>query len=270
MEKGLITNIEQVYTYINDLKNSKRRYVTNIFNFEEIEYKLRYSKVLFECDGNTYLNLLCEDNGFYRLFFFIVDLDHYQLGKVSHTVVCDVFTMQENELFRQIRSKLCGYAFIQYDCIERWVLKPIDISAVAFLKGYVFDYEKNINAIESILDIFDKYTDYLPEVNGIEDFFKDKKFINAYETEGRRYVGSLIYSERKRLITLEFYFVNIEQRGKGLGYLLHDHFYQLVAKRGYKIISYVHENNLASIAIHKKYGYQKDSLRKYTFINFGT
>ena len=71
------------------------------------------------------------------------------------------------------------------------------------------------------------------------------------------------------MATLEFYFIVEEERGQGLSRLLHEHLYQLVKKKEYKIVSYIHENNLASIAVHQKNGYNKDQLERYVFLNRG-
>lgn len=269
MEKGLIINIKQVNMYVNSLKRLRKRFVTNIFNFEELEKGLQVKKIYFEFHEKKYLNLLFEDNGFYRLYFFIVDLDCYCLEPIGKTVVCDVFIMQEDILFEKIKNKLYSCGFAQYDCIGQWVLSSFDTFPVYSSEGFVFEYEKTIEIMGKVLDIFDPYTDYLPDKKNMNKFFEHKNFINAYEKVDHKYVGSLIYTERERMAELEFYFVIEEQRGKGGSYLLHDHFYQLVAKKEYKVISYIHENNLASIAVHHRYGYQKGQLKKYTFINKG-
>lgn len=267
MEKGEIVNIDQVYKFMNSLKKLKRGYVTNIFNVQRVEDNLKENKeLIFEyCEG-SYLNILCEDSGFYRLYFFIVDLEHYEIGKIEKTVVCDIFISQDDVIFGKIKNKLYECAFTKYDCIEKWILSSCDRVSPIRMEGYIVDYEKKMEAMDEVLSSFDYYTDYLPNRSEINRFMQEKNFINIYEAKDNKYVGSLIYTEKKRMAVLEFYFVVKEHRGKGIGFLLHDCFYQRVGSKGYKIISYIHENNLISIRIHQKYGYQRTNIKKVVFI----
>ncbi len=269
MEKGLILSVEQIYRYINSLKTVGGGYLTNIFNFEELKNSIKHKRISFEYEAEGYLNLLCEESAFYRLYFFVAAGDRYHFEPIGKTVVCDVFIIQKNVLFEKIVNQLYSSAFVQHACIGKWLLNSFDRFPVSSMEGYTFGYEKTIEIMDKVISIFDRYTDYLPDKKEYDLFFKDKKFINLYKTAGHKYIGSLIYTEKKRMATLEFYFIVEEERGQGLSRLLHEHLYQLVKKKEYKIVSYIHENNLASIAVHQKYGYQKDQLERYVFLNRG-
>lgn len=266
MERGLVKSLGQINLYMTYLKKTRHGCVTNIFDFEGLENKIRNKEVIFEYREKSYLNLLCEESGFYRLFFFIADLDNYFLEQIESTVVCDVVILQESEAFGKLKDKFFSNGFVQYDCIGKWVLRSFDKIPLTSKKGYIFNYDKKLNAVAEIFNIFDRYTDCLPEKNDVNIFLKDKRFINAYEINGNEYVGSLIFTEKRKMAILEYFFVLEKFRGRGISYLLHDHFYQLVAKEEFKVISYIRETNVMSIRVHEKYGYQKEQFEKFIFI----
>lgn len=132
--------------------------------------------------------------------------------------------------------------------------------------GGVFGDSAEPEAVNMLFDVFDKYTDYLPRKDEIELFIRDKKFINLYENGSHRYMGSLIYTEKEKASSTDFYFIRTEEKGKGLSYLLHNYYYSLLAKEGYRFEAWINVNNIPSIALHKRYNYKKDLLKKYTLL----
>lgn len=270
METGLISNVAQIYSYINELKRVKKELVINCyFDINELEPLVKQQKLIYEYKEKCYLNLLYEENEFFRLYFFVADIETFDIEKNGVVVICDLFTTRENEQFNRIKDRLCECNFSQYACIQKWKAKCPRPLFESDLQEYIFGYDQEPEAIKMIFDIFDKYTDYLPRECEINTFLAEKKFINVYEKEDHRFLGSLIYSQRKNEFTMDFYFTKPEERGKRISYLLHDHYYQKFSEEGRVFVSWIHIKNEKSIMIHQRYQYQKMNLKKYTFIKRG-
>ena len=159
MENGLILSVEQIYRYINSLKTVGGGYLTNIFNFEELKNSIKHKRISFEYEAEGYLNLLCEESAFYRLYFFVAAGDRYHFEPIGKTVVCDVFIIQKNVLFEKIVNQLYSSAFVQHACIGKWLLNSFDRFPVSSMEGYTFGYEKKIEIKDKEITIFDRYTD---------------------------------------------------------------------------------------------------------------
>lgn len=268
--EGVIKSVDQIYGYINELKREKKEFITNCYmDIESLKYLIKEQRLIYEYKEKCYLNLLYEENGFFRLYFWVADIEEFCIGKSSTITICDLFTKQQDEKARRIEERLCKCSFFQYACFEKWRAKS---PKQLFEKGsseFIYGYDKEPEAINMLYDIFDKYTDYLPCEGEMDAFLEEKRFINVYEKDNHNFIGSLIYSQRGREFTIDYYFVKPEERGKGKSYLLHDHLYQKYAVEGNKFVSWVNTENKGSILIHEKYNYQKMKLIKYTFLRNG-
>lgn len=266
MQKGLISSAEQIGAYVEKLKKQKRELVTNFYLDEEkLEALIGEEEISYSYRVGKYLNLLCREDGFLRLYFFIAELDSFYVEECNEVVVCDLFSTEENEKLRKITEKLDACHFYQYACFEKWRAKcPRWDESVP--QEFVFGYDRDQNAIDLIFEVFDKYTDYLPRKCDMDMFLKDKRFINIYAKADCRLLGNLIYSQRGKEFTIELYFVKPEERGKRISYLLHDHYYQKYASDGVKFVSWINIDNQKSILIHQRYNYQRMRLKKYTYL----
>lgn len=267
MQKGLISSAEQIGCYVEELKKQKRELVTNYYlDAEKLESLIRGRGISYSYREGRYLNLLCKEDGFLRLYFFIVEFDCFYVEECREIVVCDLFSREENDELEKIVEKLDECHFHQYACFEKWRARCPEQLCELALQEFVFGYEKDPDVFNLIFEVFDKYTDYLPRKCDMNMFLRDKKFINIYTKEDYKLLGSLIYSQRGKEFTVELYFVRPEERGKRISYLLHDHYYQKYAKNGVKFISWINTNNQRSILIHQRYNYEKLRLKKYTYL----
>ncbi len=269
MQKGWISSAEQIESYVEELKKTGRKLLTNYYlDAEKLQALIKERGISYDYKEGKYLNLLCREEGFLRLYFYIAAFDGFNVEESNEIVVCDLFSREENEELEKIMEKLDACYFHQYACFEKWRAKCPKQLLESASQEVAFGYEKDQEAINLIFEIFDKYTDYLPRKCDIAMFLKDKKFINIYAKEDDRLLGCLIYSQRGKEYTIEFYYVRPEERGKRISYLLHDHYYQKYAKneRGGKFVSWINTNNLKSILIHQRYNYQKLELKKYTYL----
>lgn len=268
MEKGIINNVGQIYDYIDVLKKFNRDLLTNSFFIDKrIENTIHNQEMYYEYETRCYLNLLCKNDGFYRLYFYIADLNNYFFDGKDVPVVCDIFTVNEDRVFNELRGKLYDSQFYEYANFHKWTLESQTVFLSEPTEQLVFESGHGEEVLELLFGIFDKYTDYLPQKSEVELFLEEKRFFNMYEIKTHRIIGSVVYTVKGRVFTTEYYFVQPEERGKGMSYILLDKYYQTFIDKADKFVSWINEANSSSIAVHRRQKYKKEPLMKSTFVN---
>lgn len=265
-EKGSLDNVDFFYELLAALKHFKRKLITNFYlSKTQLAENISLGEVQYEYAEEAYLNLIIRDDGFFRLYYFIADIEKYQFQYGGLPCVCDVFFTELTETSGKIMDAVMREGFREYASFFKWVCKrpmadpPTGDNLRIVQKG-----------TEEVLDLlfqyFDPYSDYLPRERELSAFIKEKGFLCVYDERSKTLAGALIFTQKERTITEEFLFVRKDMRGKGISEYLYCCLYQLFASIDPQYSAWIQDSNIPSVAVHEKYLYHKEKMRKITFL----
>lgn len=266
-EEGKLNNIDFFYIMIAELKNVRRDLVTNFYmDVQRFKEAIYHDEVKYEYKHGKYLNLIISDDGFARLYYYITEIDDYHIGEIDDICVCDVFFKVGNVSIDKIIMTICQKGFRQYKSYHKLIAKKPDIAIVKERSDIEIIKNADENTIPIMFQYFDKYSDCLPRRIELNKFIHEKKFLSLYDTKNHEFWGAMIYTEKKHSIVEEYIFIQKKVQGKGLGIALSSFWYQMFVGSDVKFITWVRDDNLPSIALHKKLNYNETKIKKITFL----
>ncbi len=266
-EKGKLDSIESYYIMVAELKNTRHKLMTNFcMNSQQLKEAILRNEVEYEYKHGKYLNLVIADDGFSRLYYYVIEAKDYHFGGKSNTFVCDIFFMEEDKDIDKVIMALCHEGFSQYKSYHKVILKNPKIVNVEKNNDVEIIQGIDKNTIELMYQYFDKFSDYLPRKFELEKFVCSKKFLSLYDIKSHELLGGLIYTEKNHSVIEEFLFVKEKAQGRKLSNFLHFFWYEILAGSDVKFTAWIRDDNIPSIALHSRYNYQYAKIVKITYL----
>lgn len=266
-EEGKLDNIDTFNSMVAELKSTKHKLMTNFYmNPQRLKEAILRNEVGYEYKYGKYLNLIIADDGFSRLYYYVVEAKDYHFGGIGNTFVCDIFFMEGDKDIDEVIRALCSEGFRQYKSYHKLIVKNPKIGNVEKNNNVKIIQGIDKDTIELMYQSFDKFSDYLPRKSELEKFICMKKFLSLYDINNQELLGGLIYTEENHSVIEEFLFVKEKAQGRKLSNLLHFFLYELLAGSDVKFIAWVRDDNIPSIALHSRYNYQNSKIKKITYL----
>ncbi len=231
-----------------------------------IEKEMSYSPMWLLEDGDNML-LLQQYDAFFKLFYFIGDVDHFVIDLPNETqtkkVLCELFEEEgkekQNEFLNSILSRgfSCYRKFYMLECSQFSKLEKTP-------KNISFDNCFSTSQLRELFRYFDPYVDLIPLPELFEEYYNSKKYFVCYVNG--EYAGVVVYTIKETQIDEDFVFVRPEFRGIGkyLYAAFLDHaFIELACN---KVIPWVHTDNPKSLSFHKAAGAKQTPYYKLSLI----
>lgn len=268
MDEALL-DIEHFYKLVAQIKKVNRKYLSNYYLSEsELLRIIEQNDLTYVYKETEYLNLWCRKKHFKKLYYFIANPVQYRIENDLSACVCDVIGKDSDLL--AVEKILSGAGMFAYATYSKWVCQDTTLLNLKKRDDFEVVYEDDGNLfIDKLYLYFDILSDLLPDQNEIDEFLKNKHFIGIHNKWDRALIAGLVYSRRGCVVTEEFVFVAPDYRGRGVSKILHNAFYEQYLEENIKYISWIREDNLESINLHKTYNYKKQNQLKITFLRTG-
>ena len=264
-EEGKLSDLNQYYEFVSNLKKVNRRLITNYYLQEEnLKEALKYGRAMYIYQQGVFFNLIIKEDGFSRLYFHIADNKRYYFNLQNDIYVCDII-LKKDETAKEIITTLTKNNFNIYTRYNKWTCSAPQFGEFSSQIDVITCREGNIEVVEELFCNFDIYSDFLPKKDKIDIFISEKNFLTAYDMDNKM-LGALIYSKKGNLITEDFLFVKKEARGFGLGCYLHQRLYQIYYETNMKYIAWIREDNIQSSKLHSSFNYQMEPILKLTLM----
>lgn len=262
MKMITIRNADLIDQVIEELKSAGNKVLSNCYlDAEEMQHLAQSERLQGVYEESAYLNLLCQEDSFQRLYFYIAKPEQYKCD-VSGGLIADVFyrkTLEQASVKTAIQA-LESAGFESGDTYTRWSC-PVGADATRNVDSEI-GFEIDSDWFSLLYRCFDKYQDYLPLQEDWERYVAGHSFIR-YPIDGPP-AGGAAWTKKGSIVTVEHIFTAPEQRGRGVGSFLYK---QLLAtayapdEKG-KMIAWINDANQSSIALHSAFGYKKDVMKK--------
>lgn len=204
---GNVTSLEELYDMQKPLKHCGKSFVTN-YNImpSDMQKYIDSRSVLYEFAEGKWLTVLVKNLDFYRVYYFIVDMDGYKISLDKSDLVCEIFStdVMENENYNDEISLLTSLGFNKYNTYHRWVCKqlPDHLDHGKFPEVGI-SYNPDREMVEQICQYFDKYADYVPDMmgDGYKIFCNENKFVKLFDKNNKEWIGVCTYPATKNLLT---------------------------------------------------------------------
>lgn len=265
-EKGSLGSVEYYYEMLAALKHFKRKLLTNFYlSVSQLAESISYGEVWYEYKEEAYLNLIIQDDGFFRLYYFIADIENYQFQYDGIPCVCDIFFNEQTETSDRVSRAVRKAGFREYAAFSKWACKS-PITDVPVRNDLRIVRQGSKEVMDILFQYFDSYTDYLPRKRELSAFLSEKEFFCAYDERMKTLAGALIFTPKERTITEEFLFVRNDLRGKRISEYLYCSLYRLFENLNLQYIAWIQDNNIPCITLHEKYSYHREKMKKITFL----
>lgn len=266
-EEGKLDNIDSYYIMVEELKNTKHKLMTNfLMNPQRFKEAILRNEVGYEYKYGKYLNLIIADDGFSRLYYYVVETKDYHFRGISNTFVCDIFFMEGDKDIGKVITALCHEGFRKYKSYHKLIAKNPKMENVEKNNDVEIIQGIDKDTIDLMYQYFDKFSDYLPRKFELEKFVSVKKFLSLYDSINHELLGGLVYTEENHSLIEEFLFVKEKAQGRKLSNLLHSFWYEMLASPDVRFIAWVRDDNMPSIALHSRYNYQDSKIKKITYL----
>lgn len=256
---------EQLDAMTAALKAANRRLFHNCFLSEAaLRDHIRRGRLRCDYRPGRWLNLLCPEQDFLRLYLFLADPDGYALPPAGGRVVCDLFVQKENDRTLAVRRALEQDGFAPYAVFHKWQRRYAPVAAplpagVRLVEGAVPGF------YPLLCRCFDPLTDYLPAEADAPAFLGERLCCSAVSEPDGALLGGIVITPQGRTQTEEFVFVDPARRGRGIAGALHAHWYA-AQPEGTLSVAWVRDGNAPSEALHTAFGYQRQNGHKTTMI----
>ena len=264
MQRCILEQFDIVDRCVEELKEGEGRVLTNCYlDPEEGDRLTKAGRLELEYKEGAWLNLYCRDDGFFRLYYYLLSPEGYT-AEADGTLIADLFYRNGSrpDPARNAEEALQKAGFAATDTYSRWNRK---VEEDPERKA---DPDIGTEADEAFLTLlyscFDKYKDCLPLREEWEQYLAEHQILR-YPAQGDM-AGGVVWKKKGSVVTEEYIFTAPAQRGRKIGSYLHE---QLCAaafgeEKG-KLIAWVNETNAASQALHTSCGYTKDNMKKTVF-----
>ena len=261
MQRFVVQNYDIVDRCVEELKEGEGRVLTNCYlDRDEAERLVRSGRLELEYEKGAWVNLYCRDDGFYRLYYYILSPGSYRAA-ADGTLIADLFYRESGrpDPAKEAAGILEKAGFAATDTYSRWNRKVEEDPGREVDAGIVSTADEAFKSL--LFSCFDKYKDCLPLKEEWVQYLTEHQVIR-YPAEGEP-AGGVVWKKKGSVATEEYIFTAASQRGRGVAGFLHE---QLCAsafggEKG-KLIAWVNETNTASQALHTSCGYTKDNMRK--------
>lgn len=230
-----------------------------------IEREMPYTNMWLQEDGNN-MYLLQQYNIFFKLFYFIGDVDNVklsfpQIGPDTH-ILCEFFEEEGKEKHDLILNSLSLQGFSLYRKFYMWEFSsPIELPERNDLH---FDGLFSREQLKELLGYFDPYVDLIPLPELFDEYYNNKRFYTCYLNGD--WAGVLVYTMKDSIIDDDFLFVKPQFRGIGKyinAAFLNYAFNEIGCK---KVVPWIHTDNLKSISFHTAAGAKRTSFYKVSLL----
>lgn len=267
MNKKLFNNLDEMYFYIGELKKHNRRLFSNqILSEEVLEKEIQKNNLYFCYSPQKYLNILIYERDFVRLYYYIADIDNYEISELQEKIVCDVFFSKRDEKVEQILKTLGRCGLKQYATFSKWCRKADDFrETYVDYEGYTISPKTEPNFGTMLEEYFESYTDMIPNTDEMETYLSDKICYSA-KNKFNQTIGGIVITQRGSVQTEEFLFVDPVYRGKSIAKRLHEEVYKNSDDTIKQFVCWIRDDNMPSINVHKYFGYEKANAYKITMM----
>lgn len=264
---GTITDLDTIYSMMDDLKRVNRHSLSNIFLTDEnIKRRIAAGQVYYSYIPGQHFCLWHKEWRFTRFYFYIADFDDFQIPVDNETIVCDLFFQKENEKSAFLQEYMSNKGFSNYAVYHKWI-RSNAVNKNEYKGHEICITEKRGKAFyKTLCDSFDIYTDLIPEEGDAEKYFEDKKCFSFVDERDGNLMGGLVVTPLGRIQTEEFVFVHPLYQGKGVAGKLHEYWYSQSFEETNQYAAWIKDGNIASEELHTKYGYRKQNVFKNTLL----
>lgn len=264
MQRCVIDTYDIVDRCVEELKEGEGRVLTNCYlDREEADRLVQAGRLELEYREGAWLNLYCRDDGFFRLYYYLLSADTYT-AEAEGTLIADLFYRDGSrpDPARNAEEALQKAGFTATDTYSRWNRKVEEDPERKADPSIGTEADEAFKTL--LYSCFDKYKDCLPMEEEWEQYLTEHQILR-YPAKGEP-AGGVVWKKKGSVATEEYIFTAQAQRGRGTGSYLHG---QLCAvafeKEKGKLVAWVNETNTASQALHISCGYTKDNMRKTVF-----
>ena len=261
MQRVILENYDIVDRCVEELKEGEGRVLSNCYlDREEADRLVKAGRLELEYREGCWLNLYCRDDGFFRLYYYLLSPEGYSAA-AEGTLIADLFYREGTrpDPSREAERILEAAGFTATDTYSRWTRK-VDEDPERKADPRVGS-EADGAFRELLYSCFDKYKDCLPLREEWEQYLTEHQVIR-YPAGGQP-AGGVVWKKKGSVATEEYIFTEAAQRGKKIGSFLHEQLCAAAFEGGKgKLIAWVNETNTASQALHTSCGYTKDVMKK--------
>lgn len=264
-------DVDSFYSKINSLKFQNKRLYSNCFlSFDDIKNIAGKSDSFFYTFEKSTFLFNYEDD-FYRMYFYIVDLEQFKnikvhLESIKSPVLVEI--LGKRNQIENLQSSLVDIGFCIYDILSQW--RSNKIICDNFVKNYKnIRYQRALledaKEIDNLLtDSFDKYVSHLPSIQQIQNLIDKGQVYLAKEEDN---IASIILLESIGKFGKYLYQIATHEKykGKNIGWNLAKFAYSHY-KDNNNFTSWVQDDNEASVYLHSKLGMLKSDLKTIVLI----
>ena len=231
-----------------------------------IEKEMPYSPMWLLEDGDNML-LLQQYNGFFKLFYFIGDIEHLNLrfpqqATESH-VLCEYFEEEGKEKQGVMGMALAQQGFTLYRKFYMWECEGV-MKELPPRNDLSFDSAFSREQLRELIDAFDPFVDLTPLPELFEEYYNSKHYFVCY-VDGE-YAGVVVYTLKEQVIDEDLIYVKPQFRGTGK-YLYAAFLNHAINELGCKkVVPWVHTDNLKSISFHTAAGAKQTAYYKLSLL----
>lgn len=261
---GVVNNIEQFYKFISELKTYKRHLTSNLLISEnEVASLIDDEKMFYYYVPGKYINFWKKEWDFSRLYYYIANINDYDVPIIAGKIVCDLFCRKETEKNNAIRIALKNAGFNEYALFHKYEKKRDMVDSKIYSGEVVRG--KITGFYELLRECFDIYTDLVPEPEEAERFLDGKICCSVVDEEGK-IAGGTVITKKGSVETEEFIFVKDTWRGRGIARRIREYCQANAAKEVTRFISWIKDDNELSWRQIINLGYQKSNVYKITMM----
>lgn len=233
-----------------------------------IEKEMPYSPMWLIEDNDNML-LLQQYNDFYKLFYFIGDVENLTLSFPQQTaeshVLCEYFEEEGKEKQEVMLNCLSKLGFSLYRKFYMWECEGV-MNDLSVRNDLSFDRSFTQEQLKELIAAFDPFVDLIPLPELFEEYYNNKHYFVCY-VDGD-YAGVVVYTLKDTVIDEDLIYVKPQFRGIGK-YLYATFLNHAINVLGCKkVVPWVHTDNHKSISFHTAAGAKQTPYYKLSFLTY--
>ena len=192
---------------------------------ESLQNLIDCDELRFEYCKHQYISLWYKEWNYYRLFFYITELNKYDIPELKSPIVCDLIFSKEDEKNQLLIEKLKKEVPRRYAQYHKWIRGYKTITPTRFLSDVTVTNVCEAGFYSLLKDSFDIYSYYVPEYDKFDTYIKDRVIISIASQEKNELIGGLVITVKGDVQTEEFVFTKSCVQGSGVASLMHSIWY---------------------------------------------
>ena len=265
-----IDSVQQVQEAIKRVRDFKKGYYTNFFiDFARLDLWIKHD-LLYFLDLNSTIFFFKKNSSFYNVYYSSISLESLSesLYKTKSFYSNDIFVYdivgEKNKLIDQVKV-FNANGFNLYTSLIR--MSRLIENNQEKINNYGLKYAKQTDLTEVyklLYEYFDIYAEQLPEIYDLKNWIINNHILIYLENV--TIIGFLIFDLVGKTSYLRYWFVHPKHRNKKVGSsLLKWYFYE--SNNTKRQHFWVIESNENAIKRYRHYGFKKENLKDYVFIN---